>query len=140
MTVTAHTMQGYQVEIKAGRHTLVSDEPQPIGDDAGPGPFELVLAGLVSCTVITLQMYARRKNWPLERVDMRADIRSVEERLENGSKTRRSIIDTHITFHGPLSHEQMERLEEIASHCPVHRALKGSIEINSKVSNLSGTH
>jgi putative redox protein len=133
--IFAQSRSKYQVDIQAGNHRFVSDEPAGIGDDAGPSPFDLVLSGLVSCTIITLHMYANRKNWPLERVGMEASIRSMENQTGDG-KTRSSVIDTQLTFHGPLTTEQIIRLGEIASRCPVHRTLKGEIQIQTRVANL----
>lgn len=133
--ITAQSRSKYQVDIQAGNHRFISDEPVGIGDDAGPSPFDLLLSGLASCTIITLHMYANRKNWPLERVDMEASIGSMENRTGDG-KTRSIIIDTQLTFHGPLTTEQTVRLGEIASRCPVHRTLKGEIQIQTRVANL----
>jgi putative redox protein len=133
--VSARSLTNYQVDVQAGNHHFISDEPAGIGDDAGPSPFDLLLSGLASCTIITLNMYARRKNWPLEQVEMDLSMRSVETQTEGG-KTRNSVIDTTLTLHGPLTVEQLTRLGEIASRCPVHRTLKGEIEILTKVSNL----
>ncbi len=135
MSITARSLKNYQVEIKAGSHTFVSDEPAGLGDDAGACPFDLILAGLASCTVITVEMYARRKNWPLEHVDVDMDLHSEEIYTEDGSKSRNSVIDTRLTFYGPLSAEQIKRLEEISTHCPVHRMLHGNIRILSSVTN-----
>jgi putative redox protein len=57
----------YKVDVRAGHHRFASDEPEKIGGkDAGPAPFQLLLAALGSCTAITLRMYAKRKDWPLE--------------------------------------------------------------------------
>ena len=135
MSVTARSLTNYQVEIRAGSHTFISDEPVGIGDDAGPGPFDLLLGALASCTIITLHMYARRKSWPLERVEMSLDMRSIENVID-GDKVRSSMIDTRLTFHGPLTPEQTKRLEEIAERCPIHRTLRGEIGISTTVSNL----
>jgi putative redox protein len=136
MSVTARSMTNYQVEIQAGRHTFVSDEPLGIGDDAGPDPFQLLLSGLASCTVITLQMYARRKSWPLEGVTVEMDIQSDETRTPAGERHRSSQISMKLTFQGDLTAEQMQRLEEIAHRCPVHRTLKGDIQVVSSTINL----
>ena len=78
MTITARSLKNYQVQIEAGNHTFISDEPFDIGgEDTGPNPFDLLLAGLGSCVVITLHMYARRKKWPLESVEIDLDMYTV---------------------------------------------------------------
>jgi putative redox protein len=68
VTVTETRAGGYTQQIIAGRHRLVADEPRPIGDDAGPTPYDLLLGGLGACTSMTVRMYADRKRWPLERI------------------------------------------------------------------------
>src|ERR1700742_791240 len=68
VTVTESGTGTYTQQITAGRPQLVADEPRPIGDDAGPTPYDLLLAALGTCTSMTLRMYADRKGWPLERV------------------------------------------------------------------------
>jgi putative redox protein len=136
MAIIARSATNYQVEISAGKHTFLSDEPLDTGDDAGPSPFDMVLSGLASCTIITLKMYARRKNWPLERVELVMDVSSREVLAGDGSKSRSSVIESRLTFFGPLTVEQIRRLEEIADRCPVHRMLIGDLSIQSSVSNL----
>ena len=63
---------GFAQEIIAGPHRIVGDEPTSVGGtDRGPTPYDLLLAGLGSCTSMTIAMYARRKQWTLERVTVR---------------------------------------------------------------------
>ena len=61
----------FMQKIQAGNHTFVADEPAGIGDDTGPNPYELLLAGLGACTSMTMRMYADRKGWPLDHVQVR---------------------------------------------------------------------
>ena len=93
--VTVTSSAGYRGEIRAGRHHLVADEgPEVGGDDEGPNPYQLILAGLVQCTAATLRMYANRKGWPLGEVKVRArllrtgDGATKVERVERTSPCR----------------------------------------------------
>ena len=66
-------MGGYvhDVEIEGGRHRLVVDEPlEAGGTDAGPSPTRLLAAGLASCIAITMEMYAKRKQWEIGAVEV----------------------------------------------------------------------
>lgn len=130
MSIIARSKQNYQVEITAGNHVFLSDEPLGTGDDAGPSPYHLLLASLGSCVVITLHMYARRKNWPLESVQVELDI---FEDPTSRPDSRLTIIEKRLTFQGQLSAEQTNRLIEIAERCPVHRTLSGKIEVRSSL-------
>jgi putative redox protein len=120
-------------EITAGRHTLIADEPLEFGgSDTGPDPYSLLLASLGACTSMTLRLYAKRKGWPLEKVEVslrHANIyaKDCEECLTGEGKILR--IERYISLTGPLSEEQRARLVEIAKRCPVHQALVSEISI-----------
>lgn len=114
--------------IVAAGHALTADEPASAGGaDLGPGPFDLVLAGLGACTSMTVRMYADRKEWPLERVEVGLSHR--RETVDGVGVTR---IDREVRLIGDLDDEQRGRLLEIANRCPVHRALTGTIEIETR--------
>jgi putative redox protein len=138
MSITARSLANYQVEITAGNHTFISDEPLGVGDDAGPSPYDLLLAGLGSCVVITLHMYARRKNWPLERVEIALEHSTVPASECPDCRSARPderimIIEKKLTFFGDLSAEQINRLLEISDRCPVNRTLMGEIKIRTSL-------
>ena len=127
----------FAVTIQAGRHSLVGDEPASVGgDDTGPSPYELLLAALGECTVMTLRMYARQKNWPLEnaRITLKhakihaADCAECETR--EGKVDR---IDREIELVGPLDQSQRARLLEIADRCPVHRTLHSEVTVVTSI-------
>lgn len=131
--VTIHSAGKLRQEIRAGAHTLYADEPIGAGgEDAGPTPYELLLAGLGACTSMTLLMYARRKQWPLEDVVVQLShrrdyARDCEECDEKPVQI--DLIERRITLVGTLDAEQRARLLEIAQKCPVHRTLLGTIKV-----------
>ncbi|MGF7149174.1 putative redox protein [Sphingomonas zeicaulis] len=120
---TAHIGRDtYRTKIEVSGHSLVADEPSTLGGaNAGPAPYDLILAGLGACTAITLRMYADRKDWPLESVDVA--LRTVQG--ENGLEIKRTL-----TIAG-LDEEQRARLAEIAERTPVTLTLKGGLPIHT---------
>jgi putative redox protein len=116
----------YHVDLRAGRHGLAADEPAEYGGaDTGPPPFGLLLSGLGACTAITLRMYADRKGWPLEGVDVQLAY-IVKDRATRW-------IDRQIILRGPLGDDQRTRLAEIAEKTPVTRAVRAGTEIRTTV-------
>jgi putative redox protein len=120
-------------EITAGTHTFIADEPLDAGgSDAGPDPYSLLLAALGSCTAMTLQMYAKRREWPLERVEVslkhsRVHAKDCQDCATNQGKIDQ--IERYISLDGALSEDQRARLLEIAQQCPVHRTLTSGVSI-----------
>jgi putative redox protein len=120
-------------EVVSGKHNLRADEPISAGgSDAGPSPYDYVLIGLGVCTSMTVGLYARRKQWPLENITVslwhsRIHAKDCEEcETKEGMLDR---IDTEIELTGSLTAEQHAKLMEIAAKCPVHRTLKSEINI-----------
>ena len=133
-TVTvAETGTGtYTQQITAGQHRLVADEPQPIGDDAGPTPYDLLLAALGACTSMTIRMYANRKGWPLERVRVTLRHSRIHAKdCANCETTDGWIdhIDRDIELTGDLDDTQRQRLLLIAERCPVHQTLTSEVDV-----------
>ncbi|UCV05801.1 OsmC family protein [Dechloromonas denitrificans] len=119
----------YQQEVIAGQHHLLADEPASVGGaDAGPAPFDLLMAALGSCTSMTLRMYAERKELPVRRISVTLS----HEKLEIDGSLRDRINRT-ITLEGDLSAEQRQRMLDIANKCPIHRALSQPLLIASQL-------
>ncbi|MBI3224815.1 MAG: OsmC family protein [Mycolicibacterium cosmeticum] len=122
----------YTQEIIAGDHRLSADEPRPVGDDAGPTPYDLLLAGLGACTSMTVRMYADRKNWPLQQV--RVTLRHSRIHAKDCAECETTIgwissIDREIELTGDLDDTQRQKLMDIAERCPVHQTLTGEVRI-----------
>jgi putative redox protein len=115
----------YRTEIKARRFDLVADEPASAGgEDAGPRPFEYVLAGLGACTAITLRMYAERKAWKLTGLIVDLDY------YRDGEAFR---IERVLHIEGELDDAQRARLADIAERTPVTLALKAANTIDTRI-------
>lgn len=123
--------------IQIGQNRLQSDEPLDSGNEGGPNPYELLLAALGACTSMTLRMYADRKQWPLQGVQVRLGHSRIHAEDCAACDTREGMldqIDVEISLIGDLSESQRQRLMEIADHCPVHRTLLGEIQIRMSLS------
>ena len=137
MKIQARSLEKYQVEITAGEHRLVSDEPPDVGDGAGPGPYGLLLGALGACKVMTVQMYARRKKWPLEDVRVSLQTHKIHardcEECDSDPNAKIDVIEVEIGFDGDLTPKQIERLREISERCPVHRTLTSETKIHTRL-------
>ena len=128
---------GFTTAMKVGNHHLTADEPTSFGgNDFGPSPYELVSAGLSACTVMTIQMYAKRKGWPLENVEVHTSYGKSHAQDCDDCETNSAKIDTFnrdIRFKGDLDEKQIERLLQIADKCPVHKTLHSDTQIVTKL-------
>lgn len=129
--------QNYKTVMTAGPHELIADEPEDVGGkDEGPDPYDYLLMALGSCSVITMKMYANRKEWPIEDIyiEMRHNKTHAEDCEDcDDPKARIDKIEKDIIVEGDLSEEQLERLLEISKKCPVHKTLLSDVEIVSTV-------
>ncbi len=122
----------YHTTIEVGRHALVGDEPARNGGaDSGPSPHDFLLAGLGSCTAITLRMYADRKQWPLDAVDVAMHLTPEDD---GGGL----LIQRTLTLRGALDAAQQARLAEIAEKTPVTLILKRGLRIDTTIDAGAG--
>lgn len=126
-TIAITKKENYRTQVKTDPHHFIVDEPISVGGkDLGPTPGELLAASLASCTSITVKLYADRKGWDLEEVEVEVDFeRDLKFNVTNFKKI--------LHFKGDLSEEQIQKLYEIAGKCPIHRMLANPIEIHSEL-------
>ncbi|MTI87001.1 MAG: OsmC family protein [Balneolaceae bacterium] len=130
--------EAFKTTLTAGKHELIADEPEHVedGKDQGPDPYDYLLMSLGTCTVMTIKMYARRKEWTVE--DIYLELRhnkSHDEDCENceDKNSKIDVIEKELIVKGDLSDQQMQRLLEISKKCPVHRTLQGDIKLKSTI-------
>jgi len=125
--------RSFKQEIVAGKHHLVADEPISAGGgDAGPDPYDYLLASLGVCTSMTVGLYARRKQFPLENITVSLRHSRIYAEDCEECETKEGMLDrieVEIELTGPLTAEQRAKLMEIAAKCPVHRTLTSEINI-----------
>ena len=136
--VSESDRNGFLQDISGGPyHHILADEPQAYGGtDRGLSPYGLVSAGLGACTSMTIRMYARRKDWPLDHVHV--DVTHNKVHAQEASVLDGEKIDTftrEISLTGALSDDQRNRLLEIADKCPVHRTLERTSKITTTLSD-----
>jgi uncharacterized OsmC-like protein len=110
--------------VTTAHHRLAADEPEPVGMDSGPSPYEYLLAALGSCTSMTLRMYAQRKEWPVGRIAVTLSHSRIHAEDCANCEGRTGYVDhvdRTITIDGPVTDEQRGALLSIADRCPVHR-------------------
>jgi putative redox protein len=133
--VVVRSLSNLKNEVTYGPgQTLFTDEPvEAGGEDAGPDPYTLLLAALGSCISMTVILYARRKQWPVEGVIVRLKQSRIHakdcQECAEGSEGYVHRIERSVTLEGKLSDEQIARLKEISHKCPVHRTLTSPIVI-----------
>lgn len=114
----------FAVDIEVSGHAIKGDEPVDAGGaNLGPAPYDLLLAALGECTAMTVRWYAKQKDWPLEKVEVKISHQKIDK-VDNFEK--------EIIVHGEnLSDEQRKKLIEVAAKCPVQRTLEGKVEIRT---------
>ena len=115
----------YRTELKARNHRLIADEPEDVGGkNLGPRPGDFLRMSLASCTAITLRMYANRKKFDVQQIEVTVASEEVEGK---------TIFNSTIEITGNLEEQQRQRMLQISKLCPVHKALTNPIEINSSL-------
>jgi putative redox protein len=120
----AKRREGYTHEVTVRDHTVVADEQEADGgNDAGPKPTEYLAIALASCTAITVEMYADRKDWDL------GDLEVVAE-FTPAPRGECDHFEVTLKLPGGLTEDQTQRIHRIAGKCPVHRTLTAEAKVS----------
>lgn len=126
ISATVRRRDGYHHEIDVDGHRLVVDEPESKGGkDQGPSPAALLASSLAGCTAITVEMYADRKGWDIDGIEVRAEYEGLPK-----SAGERAKFDVVVELPDGLTDEQVERIDVIANKCPVHRILGDGADVS----------
>ncbi|KAF1028008.1 MAG: hypothetical protein GAK29_00307 [Acinetobacter bereziniae] len=113
-------------EVLSGKHQLITDKPESFGgQDKGLAPYDFVCSGLISCTIITLRMYAQHKGFDLGEFTVEADF--------NANKEGKEWIERRLSFANALSEELHQKVLDICQKTPVTKTLLRSVEINTSI-------
>ncbi|MBA2349798.1 MAG: OsmC family protein [Solirubrobacterales bacterium] len=134
MKATSTRAGHFKQSVRVRSHQLTVDEPKDIGgQDSGPSPEELLAAALASCTAITMEMYAQRKGWDIDGVEVEADYTPGER----GCPTRFAMT---LRLPENMPEEIARKLQIIAAKCPVHRTLESEVMFEEHVERVSLAH
>jgi len=124
ITATARQVKGHHHEVEVDGHVVVVDEPiESGGSDAGPSPTRLLAASLASCTAITIGMYAERKEWDIEGLEVAVDFGEAPKAAD----TAEFVV--HLRYPEGMDEERIGKIRTVAAKCPVHRTLTGKVQI-----------
>nr|WP_315224750.1 OsmC family protein [uncultured Flavobacterium sp.] len=126
-TIATIGKQKYKTEVQTGNHIITSDEPIEVGgQDLGFTPTELLESSLAACTAMTIRMYADRKEWDLDKVEIKVG-------FKRNLTTNQITFTKEIQLYGKLDYDQRERLLEMGSKCPIEKVITGNVLVTSKL-------
>lgn len=122
--------------IETDNHQLIADEPiDEGGTNKGPAPTRLLCASLASCKAITAKLYAQRKGWQLDLIEVKVTYKVQKWEEPDGTNQVSYVFDSVYQLEGELDAEQKQRTMIIAERCPVSRILKAGVTGSAKLVN-----
>jgi putative redox protein len=108
----------YRQTLHIDEHTIFADVASSLGGDgSAPDPHDFYDAALAACKAITLMMYAKRKNMPLQGVDVEIS------RDTSHEAQGEYVLHCELHLRGELDAEQRVALFAIADKCPIHKLM-----------------
>lgn len=138
VSVTITQQHGYQflVDFGAGMPALTTDEPAPLGQDAGPAPTHMLAVALANCLSASL-LFALQK-YKQDAGGMKATATCVVDRNEN---KRLRVVRIEVDIALGADGAKLEHLDRILGQfeefCTVSQSVQAGIPV--KVSVTDGT-
>ncbi|WKS96003.1 OsmC family protein [Riemerella columbina] len=117
----------YLMNISAGKNQIIADEPiAKGGQEKGFNPYELLASSLSACTAATVKIFADRREWALDEVEVKVVF---EDKTAEGH----ALFKKYITLHGNLDEDQKATLMKAAHACPVQKILTSEIAVEAEL-------
>ncbi len=121
--------ENYTTNIQYGDLSLIADEPLELGgQNKGMAPSQLLLSSVGACKAITMRMYASRKKWKVNRIDIK-----ISSEVQKSEQQQTTFIRCNIFIDGDLDEEQKRRIYMIGEKCPVQKMLQNPIVVESNL-------
>lgn len=121
--------ESYTTTISYDDLEILADEPIELGgQNKGLAPSQLLLSSVGACKAITMRMYANRKKWKVNKIDIK-----VSSEVQKSEQQQTTFIKCNIFIEGDLDEEQKRRIYAIGEKCPVHKMLMNPIVIESNL-------
>ena len=121
--------ESYTTTISYDDLEILADEPIELGGkNKGLAPSQLLLSSVGACKAITMRMYANRKKWKVDKIDIK-----VSSEVQKSEQQQTTFIKCNIFIEGDLDEEQKRRIYAIGEKCPVHKMLMNPIVIESNL-------
>lgn len=123
---------------KPGMAPLLTDEPPPLGSDAGPNPTRLLAASIANCLMASL-LFAMRKfgnqPQPLRAVASLDVMRNEQSRW----RVRRVVVDLHLGIAASQAKNLERVLDQFEEFCVVTQSVRAAFPVDVHVIDRDGT-
>jgi len=125
MEILVDGISGFAYRVTMGSHEVVVDQPgEAGGEDLGPTPTDLFVAGLASCTAFYAGRFLARHGIPTENVHARCHYQISAE-----PPARVQWVGVTLDLPSGLSPEVAAAALRSAEHCTVHNSLSQPPEV-----------
>jgi putative redox protein len=131
-TIEVRHLHKDRFSVRVRGHVLMVDQPVADGgDDMGPTPTELFVAGLASCVGFYTERFLRRHGLPADGLRIGCGFDFAKDRPARVSAVRLTV-DVPVL----LTPGQREALERVVEHCTVHNSIRQAPDVRIELDVL----